>query len=273
MGRTMFLERCEGRIGFTDEGRGPLVLMVPGIGDLKEEYRFLVPQLLAAQYRCVTVDLRGMGASSAVWPSYSNVAIGSDIVALLEHLVARDATVIGTSMGAGAAAWAAAEMPLQIRQLVLIGPFVREPRNAATLRGRLMRLMMSVAFSGPWARAAWGGYWSSLFPSRKPEDFGRYKARLLASLREPGRMTALRAMLEAPKRDVERRLHAIRARTLVVMGSKDPDFPDPAREAGDIAGLLHGRVLMIDGAGHYPQAEMPEVTGKGILHFLQNDGG
>jgi pimeloyl-ACP methyl ester carboxylesterase len=81
-------------------------------------------------------------------------------------------------------------------------------------------------------------------------------------------MAALQAMLRAPKSDVEARLGAVRAPTLVVMGTKDPDFPDPAAEAAIVAGLLHGAVAMVEGVGHYPHAEAPEVAAPLILGFL-----
>jgi pimeloyl-ACP methyl ester carboxylesterase len=76
-------------------------------------------------------------------------------------------------------------------------------------------------------------------------------------------------MLAATKADVEARLGEVRAPTLVVMGTKDPDFDDPAAEAGTIARLVGGGdVAMIDGAGHYPHAEMPAATAPAILAFL-----
>jgi pimeloyl-ACP methyl ester carboxylesterase len=100
----LFFNRPQGRISFTDEGSGPLVVMVPGLGDVKEEYRLLAPKVIAAGYRAVTMDLRGLGKSSVGWPAYTNAALGSDIVALIGYLGENSATVIGTSMGAGAAA-------------------------------------------------------------------------------------------------------------------------------------------------------------------------
>ena len=44
------------------------------------------------------------------------------------------------------------------------------------------------------------------------------------------------------------------------MGTQDPDFPDPAKEAQWVADQVKGRVEMIEGAGHYPHTEFPEVT-------------
>jgi len=56
---------------------------------------------------------------------------------------------------------------------------------------------------------------------------------------------------------------------LVVMGEKDPDFPDPKAEAEWIAGTLHGEVVMVPNAGHYPQSQRPDVTTDAVLHFLK----
>ena len=58
--------------------------------------------------------------------------------------------------------------------------------------------------------------------------------------------------------------------TLVLMGSKDPDFKNPEGEAKRLAAALRGKYAMIENAGHYPHAEIPEVTGPLILTFLQS---
>ncbi len=267
-----FLDRPDGRIAYTDEGSGPLVVMVPGLGDLKAEYRFLVPQVVAAGYRAVTMDLRGHGNSSAGWPDHTSAALGSDVVALVRHLGAGPAVIVGTSMGAGAAAWAAAEAPSGIGCLVLIGPFLRNV-PIAWWKGVLFRTIVGTAFVGPWGPTAWGMYYASLYPTSKPADFDDYKSALVANLKEPGRMAALQAMLAADKSDVEARLGHVRASTLVVMGTKDPDFDDPAAEADTVARMLKGQAVTIDGAGHYPHAEMPDVAGRAILGFLAGRAG
>ena len=56
--------------------------------------------------------------------------------------------------------------------------------------------------------------------------------------------------------------------TLVLMGSKDPDFKNPESEARRVAGALRGKYTMIENAGHYPHAEMPEVTGPLVIDFI-----
>lgn len=265
---TRFLGRPDGRIAFTDQGSGPLIVLVPGLGDLRGEYRFLAPRLVAAGYRVVAIDLRGHGESSPDWPDYSSAALGSDVVALVAELKAGPAILVGTSMGAGAVAWVAAEDPSAVAGLVLIGPFVRDIPAASWLKSLGQKLMIRAAFAGPWAPAAWVAYYGSLYPTAKPADFGTYKAALLANLRQPGRMAAVKAMMNASKTDVEALLGEVRAPTLVVMGSRDPDFADPTAEAGTVAHLLNGSVAMVEGAGHYPHAEMPDVAAPAILGFL-----
>lgn len=267
--QTFFLRRPGGIIAYDDtEGPGPLVICVPGPGDLRGEYRFLRPILQRTGYRVVTMDVRGHGECSVRWPDYSPAAVGSDIVALIRHLDAGPAAVIGTSIAAAAAVWAAAETPESVSRLVLVGPFVRDLPLTP-----VQRLGLAVMLSGPWRTAAWVAYYGYLYPTARPADLKSYQRRLKANLAEPGRFAALRAMLFASKAACTARLPAVSAPTLVVMGTRDADFPDPAAEARWVAAQVRGRTLMVEGAGHYPHAEMPERVGAEIRAFLREEGG
>lgn len=267
---TQYLEREHGRIAYDDRGEGPLVICVPSMGDVREEFRFLAPQLATAGYRVVSMDVRGHGETSENWPDYSVGAIGSDILALIQSLKAGPAILIGTSMAAGAAVWAAAEAPDLVAGLVLIGPFVR---GGGDLPGKLFAYAL---FARPWGPSLWLRYFSTLYPTQKPADFPQYTANLLANLKEPGRMEALQHMLAASKAASEERLPKVTAPVLVIMGSKDPDFKDPETEAQRVRQSLKQSLkcttIMVKDAGHYPQAEMPEVTAQIILPFIQKVG-
>ncbi len=269
----LFLDRPDGRIAYTDQGSGPLVVMVPGLGDLKEDYRFLAPKVAAAGYRVVTMDLRGHGGSSVSWPSYTSEALGSDIVALVRRLDAGPAIIVGNSKGAGAATWAATEAPETVAKLILIGPVVRKVEPQSWWKGFTQAVMIKVAFAGPWTTWAWSLYFDSLFPTEKPADYAAYKKQLIANLSAPGRMAAVKAMIDPPGDDPAADLGSIHVPTLVVMGTKDADFPDPASEAATVAKLLDGTVDMVEGAGHYPHAEMPDVTNPAILAFIADKPG
>ncbi len=258
------LDRPGGTIAFDDAGAGPLVVMLPGLGDLRQQYRFLAPDIAAAGHRAVTADLRGHGASSSGWSDYGSEAAGGDLIALIEALGARPTVVIGNSFGAAPAVYAAAERPDLVAGLVLIGPFVRQHHMPALQRGAL-RLMTA----GPWKVWAWGAFYDTLYPSAKPADHREHRRALLTNLAEPGRFEALRGMMFRDDTAIAARLAAVRAPTLVVMGTKDPDFPDPAAEARTVADALSGEVAMIDGAGHYPHVEMPEATNATIARFVR----
>ena len=262
---TRYLERPGGRLAYDDAGDGPLVVMLPGLGDLRQQYRFLAPELAGAGYRAVTADLRGHGDSSIGWPDYGSEAAGADLVALLETLDAGPAVLIGNSFGAAPAVWAAAERPDLVAGLVLIGPFVRDHEMSPVMRAGLRA--MSV---GPWKVRAWGWFYDSLYPAAKPADHAKHRRAVLANLAEPGRFDALRAMMFRSDAAIEARLDRVRTPTLVVMGSADPDFADPAEEARVIADAVSGEVAMIEGAGHYPHVEMPEATAPRIARFVAN---
>lgn len=218
-----WLETEGGRLAYSDEGEGPLVVCVPGLGDLRSEYRFLAPALIAYGFRACSLDLRGHGESSTEWADLSAQAIGRDVLALIAHLDADHALVIGTSMAAGAAACAAAEEPEILTGLVLIGPFVRDIASPARLR--LYRALVRALLARPWGLAVWMRYWASLFPARRPVDFETYRARLRENLSEPRRFGALKGMMLGPsRREIEARLPEITAPALVLMGTQDRDF-------------------------------------------------
>lgn len=258
------LHRPGGTIAFDDTGAGPLVVMLPGLGDLRRQYRLLVPAIAAAGMRAVSVDLRGHGDSSVGWDRYDAEASGGDLVALLEALDAGPAAVVGNSFGAAIAVHAAAERPDLVAGLVLIGPFVRHHDRSWPLR-----LAIHAMTTGPWRVAAWGRFYDSLYTRAKPSDHAQHRSALLANLREPGRFDAVRGMLARDDRAIEARLPIVRAASLVVMGSADPDFPDPRAEAALVAEALRGDVHMVAGAGHYPHVEAPDATNPAIVSFAQ----
>jgi pimeloyl-ACP methyl ester carboxylesterase len=260
---TRFLDRDGGRIAYDLRGRGPLVVCVPSMGDVRGEYRFLAPRLAAGGYQVVTLDVRGHGESSTAWEDFSVAGVGSDIVALVRSLDAGPAVVVGESMAAGAAVWAAAEAPELIAGLVLVGPFVRGEGTALT------NALYATLFARPWGPAVWQWYYGTLYPTQKPQDFGAYAAALRANLAQRGRLEALRRMIAAPKTASAARLGRVTQPVMVLMGTKDPDFKDPAAEASWVAETLHGTLHLVDGAGHYPHAEMPDITAPLILDFLR----
>jgi pimeloyl-ACP methyl ester carboxylesterase len=261
-----FLERERGRIAYDLSGEGPLVVCAPGMGDLRSEYRFMTPGLVDAGYRVARMDLRGHGDSDATFTQYDDVAVGTDLLALVSSL-GGPAVLVGNSMSAGAAVWAAAEAPDLVAGLVLIGPFVRQVPV-----GRLAQFAFRAAMLPPWSSAAWNAYYKKLFPGNPPADLDEHRTRIRTCMRRPGHARAFRATTHTSHAPAEARLGAVDAPALIVMGECDPDFPDPAAEAQVIADRLHGDVLLVPDAGHYPQSEYPEIVTPRVVTFLASLG-
>lgn len=265
---TQFFTRPEGTLAYTDYGgSGDLVLMLPGMGSLRSEYRFLAPKLHDAGYRAVAVDLRGQGDSSVPWSAYDVPSVGRDILALVDHLGSGPAHVIANSYSPAPAIWAAVEQPERVRSLVLIAAFAREMQPNA-----LMKALTWFMMNNPWRAQTWRMFYRTLYPTHNPPDFEEYLDKLTANLAQPGRFDAVKAFPAAPRQSWEERLSQVNIPALVVMGTKDPDFPDPAAEARYLAERINGKVALIEGAGHYPQTEMSEITAAAVLEFLGQVG-
>lgn len=259
-----FFKHHNGQIAYDVTGEGPLVVCVPSLGDVRAEYRFLTPHLVNAGYRVVTMDVRGHGETSTNWDDFSVAAIGEDILALVRELDAGPAIVVGTSMGGGAAIWSAVQAPELVSGMILIDPFVDGDGNAPLV------FLLSIMFARPWGPSMWIKYYSSLYPTCKPADFDGYISSLHANLKQPGRMEAVMAMLRASKRASGERMPDVKQPALVLMGSKDPDFKNPEAEAKRVAEAVRGEYKMIENAGHYPHAEMPELTAPLMIAFMDS---
>jgi len=261
---TQFLKLPDGQIAYDDTGgTGPLVICVPGLGDMRQQYRLLAPKLAAAGFRVVTMDLPGHGESSVDWPAYSPAIVGADIVAMIHHLGARKAFIIGNSMAGGSAVWAAAEVPDYVAGIVMIDPFTRQIPTSSFLLA-----FLKVAMLRPWGPSFWSMYYGSLYKTAPPADLDSYRAALVANLKQPGRIEATKALIFASQAPCEARIPNVHAPVLVVMGTKDSDFSDPAAEADWVATHLRGKKLMVDGAGHYPHVEYPDIVAPAVIEFI-----
>lgn len=260
---TQFLHVDEGRVGYDIQGSGRLVVLVPGMGDLRSTYRFLVPALVASGHTAVTMDLRGHGDSDTTFSNYGDAPTAGDIVALLHQL--GPAVIIGNSMSAGAAVIVAADHPDLVHGLVLVGPFVRQPASDSALSRLFFRVLMAPL----WAAAVWRAYQPKLYAGRLPDDFAAHRDEIVRSIRRPGYARTFSLTTRTSHVQAGASLDRVDTPTLVVMGENDPDFKDPKAEAEWIAGTLNGRAVVVGDAGHYPHSQQPEQVALAITDFLK----
>lgn len=260
---TRYLSVPDGKIAYDIQGSGPLVVLVPGMGDLRAAYRFLIPGLVKAGCKVASVDLRGHGDSDTSFASYGDVETAADITALICKL-GTSAVIVGNSMGAGAAVIVAADNPNVVDGLVLIGPFVRQPASSTVFSRLFLRILMA----RQWAAVSWAAYLPKLYAGARPTDFAHYLDSVIAAMKRPGYTRAFSLTTRADHSRAGESLVAVTSPTLVVMGDKDPDFPDPKGEADWISRTVGGTTVMIENAGHYPQSQQPERTSAAIIEFL-----
>ncbi|NBE96568.1 alpha/beta hydrolase [Nonomuraea sp. KC401] len=269
----------DGQLTYEIAGEGPLVVMVHGMGDNRAAFRFLAPRLVSAGYRVAAMDLRGHGGSTPGWSSYTRTDTAGDILALVRHL-GGPAVIVGHSFAGGSATIAAAEAPKFVSAIVEIAPFTRVDkmaagallRNAHHRRG-MLRLFGAVLLRSP---RLWRRYLEHNYQARRPAHHAAAMDALQAELRRPGRMAAVSAMGRSAPADAGARLGDVRCPALVVVGTADPDWPDPRaaaeRAVADMPQGL-GTVVTIDGAGHYPHTQFPDEVAAAVIPFLKEHAG
>lgn len=271
--RTSYLDVPGGRIAYEVVGQGPLIVLSHGMGDLRQSYRFLAPRLARAGYRVAFADMRGHGDSSTGWKSISRADVGGDLLALIRHL-GGPAVIVGQSLSGGAATVAAAQGPDLVSGIVELNPFTRVPKTdfGAVLRVKGYRrdgilLGRVKAFK---SLPAWLRYLDLAYPT-KPADWADYTAALRAKLSEPDRMAQFVKTMDTNGSDAQAALPNVGCPALIVMGTADPDFPNPRAEGEAIVAALPpglGTLTMMDGVGHYPHAERPDDTAALITSFI-----
>ena len=259
---TQQLSLAGGTIAFDDSGgSGPLVVMLPGAGDIRAEYRFVAPELVTGGARVVTMDLRGHGDASPEWPSYGMVETAADLVALLEHLDAGPATIVATSFAPTAALLAAADRPDLVAGLVLISAHL----EAAPA---WQRIPLGLMLHGPLAGKLWAGQFRKWHPGAPPADLDEYATRLADMMSDRQRRRAVRETLVAHRDGLAGRITEVDLPTLVVMGGADSHFKDPTAEGESIAARTGGTLQVVPDAGHYPHVEYPAPVIAAIRDLL-----
>lgn len=253
-------------------------IMSPGLGDLKEEYRFLGPRLAAAfpQYRVIAVDLRGMGESDVGFSSYTPEDTGNDLIALIRCLSLREIVLIGCSMSAASILIPATESTkasFQVKCMVFLSPFAWDhtmPFGIPTL----LHLLLN-SWTGP---SFWTDYYKGLH-TLKPSpvtDLDVYCKKVKANLRESNRrIEALRGHMFASKASCTSRIAKLSKDIpiVVIYGAKDPDFPDLQQEIKELCHYLSQidakqNVMVCEGVGHYPHVEAVEDVLRAIRNIV-----
>lgn len=109
------------RLHIAEAGRGPLVVLLHGFPQLWWAWRHQIPALGDAGYRVVAVDLRGFGSSDKPPRPYDPITTAGDIAGLVRALGQSQAYVVGQDLGAMVGWTLTALHPGMVRGLAVIG--------------------------------------------------------------------------------------------------------------------------------------------------------
>jgi 3-oxoadipate enol-lactonase len=266
VGESGFVDVDGGRIYYEVEGGGhPLLLIHGGLGSLRM-WDQQVP-VFAQRYRVVRYDTRGWGRTETEDVEYSDAA---DAAAVLDHLGAATAYVVGQSRGGSIALDLAIAHPERVDALVSVaGGVGGYEAQRAESEPQPWQEMERLWDAKDWSALAeletrvWVDGWGQP-PTRVDVDLRRTVRDWIQAGYEQEKVWGKPQALDPPAAD---RLADVRIPTLVMIGELD--------EAGGVAAGHHladsvsgARGLEFPGVAHMIHMEEPERFNQTTLDFL-----
>ena len=154
------------RLAYETYGEGPrLTVLLHGLLFSGRMHAALARALADRGHHVVTLDLLGHGASDRppdMW-RYSMTEFGREVVALLDHLEAEQAVVMGTSLGANTTLEVASLAPERLRGMVIEMPVLDNALLGCAVA--FTPLMLGLTLGAPAARLLARG--ARVLPSRR----------------------------------------------------------------------------------------------------------
>ncbi len=107
------------RLHYVKMGAGPLLILLHGWPETWYEWHKVMPAL-ATKFSVVAPDLRGLGLSEKTQTGYDKNTIANDIAALIKHLGAKSAIVVGHDMGGKVAYVLSLLHPELVTKLIMV---------------------------------------------------------------------------------------------------------------------------------------------------------
>ncbi|WP_326736703.1 alpha/beta fold hydrolase [Streptomyces sp. NBC_01022] len=252
-------------------GELPPVVLVHGHPFNRSMWQPQTAALVTAGYRVIVPDLRGYGDSGVVPGGTGRTLLADfadDIAALLDHLGLARAVVGGVSMGGQIAMEFHRAYPGRVAALVLADTSpVAETEDGKAFRNRLADRLLAEGM---------GGYADEVIDKMlapyNVTGLPDVAARVLGMMRTTapeGAAAALRGRAE--RADYRESLAGSGVPVLVVVGADD--VYTPVAEARVLHGLIPGaELVVVEGAGHLPGLERPEVFNGAMVRFLTGVG-
>lgn len=255
-------------IGPASSKKPPLVLLHPW-GTSMLIWQEIAPSL-AADRQVWLMDLPGHGKSSKPPGRYPLRRLVGAVLDVLDHARIPRAVLMGNSLGGATAIATALQAPERVEALVLLAAPGGEPvpKPVVTWLEHNVTPTRVATMSNEGIAVGW-----YMIGARTP-FVSHLLAQTVAAKRSPEWMSFARAASSALKEVAvwTPRIEAIRAPTLVVQGLDDPVV---WRWSGRTLAsrISTAELFEIDGCGHCPQLECPQVLLPRVEAFLSQLGG
>ena len=238
---------------------GTPVILLHGYGDSWFSYSPILP-LLDSKYRVYIPDQRGHGDSDRPAPgSYALKQFAADVVAFMDAMNVKHATIVGHSMGSFVAQHVAAQVPDRVDKLVLIGTATKIRNNVVTDLQREIN-----ALTDPLPEKFVRDFQTSVAFKTLPPQF--LDGIVRESMKLPARVwREVMAQMVSPEADAE--LAKIKSPTLIIWGDRENIFPRSEQDSL-VAALSNAVLKVYPDTGHAPTWERPEQVAKDLHEFI-----
>lgn len=259
---------------YEDHGSGSPVVLIHGWPLSGRSWENQVPALVSAGHRVITYDRRGFGGSSQPWTGYDYDTFAADLDALLTHLDARDATLVGFSMGGGEVVrYIGRYGSERVAKAVLVAavpPYLYKSDDNP--EGGLDDATIQQFEDGVRDdRIAFlDGFTSNFFAAGERSDLVSEPARLynrdIAAFASPkGTLDCIEAFGRTDFRDD---LAKVDVPTLIIHGDSDAIVPFEVSGRRSHEAISGSSLALIEGGPHGLNATHPEQFNRALLDFL-----
>ena len=262
-----FIEIDGDVIHYLDEGAGPAIVMIHGLGSQLRNFTYALLPAMGRDHRIILLDRPGSGYSRRARNASARLpAQARSIAGLITALGLERPLVVGHSLGGAIALALALDHPDKVGGLALIAPLTH-PQDAPpdvmkglAVRSSALRRFVAWTLATPAAMRAGPLMLHTVFgPDSVPDDFAT-KAGGLLSLR-PSSFYGASSDLVAVSEDLPGMVARYSSLTMpvgVLMGTADRIL-DPITNAEALAKKVDGLDLdMVENGGHMTPVTAPE---------------
>lgn len=257
-----------------DWGSGRPVILMHGWPLSADSWDDQALAIADAGYRAIAYDRRGFGRSSQPWNGYDYDTLADDLAAVIEQTGARDATLVGFSMGGGEVArYMSRHGGKDVVQAGLIAsilPFRLKTSDnpTGTEQAAFDKTAQSLKDDRPKFLT---GFFNNFFGFNA--DHQAVSGEMLQWARGIALQASLKATLDCAKSfsttDFRAELSTFKVPTLIIHGTEDKTVPIDASSRLAAKGIAQSELIEYQGAPHGLFATDKDRLTKDLLDFIR----